>query len=281
MAPLIVITGPTASGKTGMAIKLAKKYGGEIVCADSRTIYRGMDIGTAKPSPEVQSAVSHHMIDIAEPGERYTVIDFQGDAMASIKDIRDRGKIPFLVGGTGLYVDAVTLEFEWPEIDERQGLDDLSVESLQLMIKEQQLTLPKNLKNKRHLISILKRGNNRGNGLAQPREMTYVVAISTEKYMLKKQIEKRAISMFEMGVVEETVRLGKRYGWDSEAMKSNIYPIVRRFIEGEITKEEARELVITRDVQLAKRQITWLKRHAYVRWLSLEDTEHYIETVLG
>ena len=111
--PLVVIAGPTASGKTALAIRLAERYDGEIICADSRTIYKGMDIGTAKPSAEEQARVPHWGLDIVEPGERFTVADFKAYAERKIQEIRERDRIPFLVGGTGLYIDAVIFDFQF------------------------------------------------------------------------------------------------------------------------------------------------------------------------
>lgn len=280
-SPLIVITGPTASGKTGLALDLAERYGGEIICADSRTIYRGMDIGTAKPTAAEQARAPHHLLDVAEPGERFTARDFQERANEAITDIRSRGRIPFLVGGTGLYIDAVTLEFAWPEIQKNDaGLDTKSVDELQSMIKGQHLAMPENSLNKRHLLNVLRR-TGRGSARRFPRGETHVVAIATDKNVLSDRIQKRAHEMFETGVIEETKRLAEQYGWGSEAMKSNIYPIIKKVLDGELTHEQAIELFITRDKQLAKRQITWLKRHEYVKWLSLEEAAAYIETVLA
>lgn len=280
MAPLIVITGPTASGKTGLAIELATRFGGEIVCADSRTIYKGMDIGTAKPTASEQATVPHHLLDVVEPGERYTAKDFQRNANRVIAGIRTRGKVPFLVGGTGLYIDAVTLEFDWPEQADGIDLDTKSVSVLQAMIKEQHLTLPANFMNKRHLINTLKRAGKSGKSLDSPRENTVVVAIATDKHELHERIELRAHEMFASGVIEETKMLAERYGWDGEAMKSNIYPIIKNVINGSMSEAEAVAEFAAKDRQLAKRQITWLKRHDYVRWLSLDAARSYIETTL-
>lgn len=280
-SPLIVITGPTASGKTGLAIELAERYGGEIICADSRTIYRGMDIGTAKPTASEQARVPHHLIDVVNPGDRYTAADFQRDAYAAIRDIRARQKIPFLVGGTGLYIDAVVREYSWPRRDiSNTSLLLKTIDELQSMIKEQQKELPVNARNKRHLINVLTR-EDEGSLRPKPADSTFVVAIATEKEVLHDRIMLRARQMFEHGVVDETRRLGERHGWASEAMTSNIYPIVRRMLSGEITECEAIELFATRDRQLAKRQLTWLRRHDYINWLSLEDARVHIETILG
>lgn len=279
--PLIVLTGPTASGKTGLALELAERFYGEIICADSRTIYKGMDIGTAKPTREEQARVPHHLLDVVEPGERFTAADFQRRATSAIADIRRRGKVPFLVGGTGLYIDAIVLDFKWPALATKdEALTTKTVGELQVMLKKQHIPLPENKNNKRHLINALSRVGS-GSARAVPLENTIVVAIATDKAELKKRMRKRAEVMFSAGVIEETQKLMSRFGSDSEAMKSNIYPIVRRLIEGDITRPEAIELFVTKDLQLAKRQVTWLRRHGYVMWLSLEEARAYIATVLN
>jgi len=120
--PLVAIIGPTASGKTGLAIRLAKKFGGEVICADSRTIYKGMDIGTAKPTLAEQSGVPHHMLDLIEPGERYTIYQFKQEVWRLIDDIRARGKWPFLVGGSGLYLYTILFDYDFEEEKRRTTL---------------------------------------------------------------------------------------------------------------------------------------------------------------
>ena len=110
---LLVIVGPTASGKTSLAIEVAKKYNGEIICADSRTIYKGMDIGTAKPSKAEQQEIAHHLLDIIEPGEVFSAADFKKACVESVKDIRERGKLPIVVGGSGLYIDAYLFDYQF------------------------------------------------------------------------------------------------------------------------------------------------------------------------
>lgn len=282
MAPLIVITGPTASGKTGLALSLAERFNGEIICADSRTVYTGMDIGTAKPTAEERARVPHHGLDVVEPGERFTARDFQKLATNAIADIRARGKVPFLVGGTGLYIDAVVLELEWPaRVHDPADFEPLATDELQAMIKKQRFEMPINERNRVHLINTLVRGGRQGKGRQSPLESTTVVAIATGMQTLVERIETRAKQMFEHGVIEESERLGARYGWDGAAMSSNIYPIVRRLLSGEITQEQAIDQFILRDRQLAKRQLTWLRRHEYITWLPLDEAEAYIETTLG
>lgn len=284
MAPLIVITGPTGSGKTGLAIELAERYNGEIICADSRTIYRGMDIGTAKPTTEERARVPHYLLDVVEPGERYTVADFQREAYRLIDRIRKVGKVPFLVGGTGLYIDSVVLEYEWPEQalkdGARKALEQKSTDELLTMLKQQHISTSVNTQNRRHVVNALVRAGVSGRARLLPRENTHVVAISTDKAVLESRLRDRAQEMFDQGVIEETTRLAERYGWESEAMTSNIYPIIRRVIEGEISEAEATELFVIKDRQLAKRQMTWLKRHDFVQWLPLEEAGPYIETIL-
>jgi tRNA dimethylallyltransferase len=279
MAPLVVITGPTGSGKTGLALELAERFGGEIICADSRTVYKGMDIGTAKPTPEEQARVPHYLLDVVEPGEPFTAADFKRLADAAIAGIRSRSKVPFLVGGTGLYIDAVVLNYEFGEpADEkkRQELNALSIDELQSMIRSQRLVMPENPLNKRHLVRVLELDGQTTSRKHKPDDNTIVVAITTDKNVLRERVEKRAHDMFSSGVIEEAKQLGEKYGWESEAMTGNIYPILHKVINGEITKEEAVQKFITSDMRLVKRQLTWLRRHEYVKWLPLEQANDYI-----
>lgn len=281
MAPLIVITGPTASGKTGLALELARRHDGEIICADSRTIYKGMDIGTAKPTPAERQTVPHHGLDLVEPGARFTARDFQRYAIECIADIRSRGKVPLLVGGTGLYIDAVVREYEWPDVVEQADeYEQRTIGELQMMIKKQRLPLPVNAKNRRHLINVLRRNGTTGRARPEPHSDTFVVAIATEKTTLRCRIERRAEEMFAQGVIDEATRLAAQYGWDSEAMTGNIYPIIREVLEGKISEQQAIATFVTRDMQLVKRQLSWLRRHDYVTWLPLDEAGPYIETRL-
>lgn len=281
--PLIVITGPTASGKTGLAIRLAERWGGEIVCADSRTVYKYMDIGTAKPTVEEQERVRHWLLDVVDPGKRFTVADFQKMAFEAIADIRSRGKVPFLVGGTGLYIDSVVLSFEFgldADVELRSQLEKLSVHELQILLIEHHIPLPENSKNKRYLIRSYEKNNGFTSGNSQPEADTYAIAIAAEKPQLIERIQTRAEEMFNQNIVQETQHILDSYGVEGEAFTGNIYPIVKQIIEGELTKEEAIELFVRRDWQLAKRQITWLKRHDWVAWRSLAEAELYIESIL-
>ncbi|OYW84146.1 tRNA dimethylallyltransferase, partial [Candidatus Saccharibacteria bacterium 32-49-10] len=150
--PLIIIVGPTASGKTALAIELAEEFHGEIICADSRTIYKNMNIGTAKPTQAEQDRVSHWAIDIVPPGERFTAADFKEYALEKIDEIRRHGHVPFLVGGTGLYIDAVIFDYKFgadANMSLRQQLNEKSVSELQSYCREHNIPLPENHLNKR------------------------------------------------------------------------------------------------------------------------------------
>ena len=281
--PLVVITGPTASGKSGLALELAEKFGGEIICADSRTVYRGMDIGTAKPSAQDQARVPHHLLDVVNPNERFTVHDFQLLAKKAVVEIRTRGNIPFLVGGTGLYIDSVVLDYDFPSDDDeiRRNLSDKTQEELHAMIKTLQLPMPLNSQNRRHLVQAIVASEQKPTAKTVPDAATHVVAIATDKATLEERVFARSDEMFESGVLDEARRLAKQYGWESEAMTGNIYPILREVLEGRMSQPEGIERFIIRDRQLAKRQITWLKRHNFVRWLNLDDARVYIDELLG
>lgn len=276
--PLVVIVGPTASGKSALAIELAEQFGGEIICADSRTVYKGMDIGTAKPSAEDQARVSHWGLDLVVPGERFSAADFKEYANEKIADILARGKIPFLVGGTGLYVDGVVFDFEFQPANEslRAELEELSLEELYEYCRKNNVMLPENSKNKRYVIRQIERGNVIPERLQVPQRETIVVGIATDREVLRERISKRSEQLFADGVVDEAKRLGEKYGWESQAMTGNIYRLVHEFVQGNITDAELKQKFETSDWQLAKRQLTWLKRNPHIKWLERDYAKKYI-----
>lgn len=282
--PLVTIVGPTASGKTALAITLAERYGGEIICADSRTVYRDMDIGTAKPTKEEQAHVPHWGVDLVTPGERFSAADFKRYAVDKIAEIRARGHVPFLVGGTGLYIDGVLFDYEFGANHDqalRETLSTMSVEELQKYCTDNNIELPENKSNKRYVIrSIEQNGVNR-KGNDTPLANTLIVGISTEREILRTRIEHRAEHLFENGVVDEAIKLGKKYGWENEAMTGNIYPLVRAYVDGQITLHEMQRKFVTLDWHLAKRQLTWLKRNPYIEWMELDKAEHYLSDKLA
>lgn len=277
--PLIVIVGPTASGKTGVAVRIAKKLDGEIISADSRAVYRGMDIGTAKPSEAEQDGVEHWGVDLVEPDKRFTVADFQKYANKKIDDIRVRGKIPILVGGSGLYVDSVIYNYNFTTDyteEQRQELNKLSVEKLQNYCKKHNIELPQNCDNKRYLIRAIERGGMTDKNRDSIREDIIIVGIEVGKDVLMDRISERAEGMFCEELYEETKRLAKEYLFENESMKSNIYPIAWRLINGEIARDEAVRLSIVDDWHLAKKQKTWFRRNPHIEWLPLTQIEEHI-----
>ena len=236
-----VIVGPTGSGKTGVAIEIAlevaaRRLGGfsgaEIISADSRAIYKGMDIGTAKPSAHEQELVLHHGIDLVLPDERFTVADFQVYAEQKISEICSRGLVPLVVGGTGLYVDALIYNYQFSEeakknYSDRQKMDDRFA----------------------------------------------IFGIKWDMEELRKRLELRVNKLFVQELYDETEALVTKYGWNNQAMKSNIYQFVWRYLQGEISLEEAKRLAVLDDYHLAKRQMTWFKRNPEIKWLPLEKIE--------
>lgn len=284
MEPLIVIAGPTASGKSSLAMRLAQKWGGEIICADSRTIYKDMDIGTAKPTESDRRTVKHWLLNVARPGDRFTAYDFKRLAQEAINDISARGKIPFLVGGTGLYIDSIVLDFVFgPDVHlgRREQLDNMTVDQLISLHEKHHVQLPENAKNKRYLIRSLEKYNITPSVNLEIRPNTHVAAIAVEKDELISRIRERADAMFAGEILQETQHLINIYGHDNEALTGNIYKIVSRLLISDISLEQAKELAIIKDWQLAKRQITWLKRHDWVKWQTISEAEQYFDHILG
>lgn len=268
--PLIAIVGETASGKTALAIELAKRFNGEIICADSRTVYRGMDIGTAKPTVAEQDGVRHHLLDVVDPEDSFSVADFQKLAKEAAKDITSRGHVPFLVGGTGLYVDAILYDFTFrhaPEPEERQRLQSMSVQELQTEILERGLSLPENSQNSRHLSRTIETGG------VQPahktlRENTLVIGLSIDREVLKAKLIKRVDAMCEAGFIDEVRNMFAKYTSNIPALQAPGYKAFKAYLDGDKSFEEAKEMFVRNDYQLAKRQRTWFKRNKSIHWVT-------------
>lgn len=282
--PLVVIVGPTASGKTSLAIEIAEKVGGEIICADSRTVYKYMDIGTAKPTQEEQGRVPHWGLDLVEPDVRFTAADFKRYADLMIAEIRSRGNIPILVGGTGLYVDAVIFDYSFGPVADpgrRELYESMSLEQLHKHCYDNNIMLPENEKNKRYVIRAIERKSIEPKREKAPIDNTIIVGIATDKDELYKRIEQRAHTIVSLDMIHEAQKLANHYGWNHESMTGNIYPLCRSYIEGTLTMDELLSHFITLDRRLAKRQMTWLRRNPYIEWCSLDSAKDRILSLLA
>jgi tRNA dimethylallyltransferase len=284
-APLVVVLGQTASGKSALGMNLAKKFDGEIIAADSRTVYRGMDIGTAKPTTADRQAIRHHLVDVVRPDQAFTVADFKQQANAAIDDIVSRGKLPIMVGGSGLYIDAVIYNFSFrksPNSALRSGLQNHSVSQLQELLVREGIELPPNQGNPRHLVRSLESVGEvpRREDL---RQNTLVIGLAKEKQELERIITKRVESMVRDGLVHEVQSLAGQYGWDIPALQAPAYKAFRMYLAGgHSTLDQAKSQFVQNDLQYAKRQKTWFKRNKDIIWISKpEDAVDLVTTFLN
>lgn len=284
VAPLVVIVGPTASGKTALAIEVARQFGGEIICADSRTVYKYMDIGTAKPSFAERSLVPHWGLDIVEPGQSFSAADFKNYAEAKIREIRLRGHIPFLVGGSGLYVDSVLFDYQFGPVadpERRAELESRNLEELHEYCLKNNIKLPENYNNKRYVIRAIEQESINAKRESQPIADSIIVGIATDREALRERIQQRTEQLFDDGVVDEATLLGEKYGWNNEAMTGNIYPVLHHYLEGGFTLNEAKEKNTTQDWRLAKRQLTWFRRNPFIQWMDRDEAKNYLSDLLA
>ncbi len=281
--PLIVIVGETASGKTELAIELAEHLDGEIICADAWTVRRGVDIGTAKPSPEQQARIPHHLLDVADPDEDFTAAVFKRLANKAIEDISERGKIPIMVGGTGLYVDGVIYDFNFLPAGnrkEREELNRLSIAKLLERVEHARLdTSGVDTRNKRRLIRLIETKGMRPT--RQPlRPRTYILGLKTDRAELERRIVARLDDMLAAGLEDEVRGLVDRYGWDAEALKGIGYAQWRGYFEGRQSLPETRTKIIKATFEYAKRQRTWFKRNKSIHWFTAPvNTEEVVADV--
>jgi tRNA dimethylallyltransferase len=259
-------------------MRIAQEFSGEIIAADSRTIYQEMDIGTAKPTAEDRERVAHWGLDIVRPGDTFTAADFKKYASEKVAEVRSRGHVPILVGGTGLYIDGLLFDYQFgmPDPTLREKLERLSLDELKAYCYTHNIDLPENHNNRRYVMRAIEQGSVNTNRGTEPLPNTIIVGITTEKSILRQRIEQRAEQLFETGMVEEAKILGEKYGWNSEAMTGNIYRLVRRFLDGEFDEAELQQRFVTSDWQLAKRQLTWLKRNPFIHWKTLEEAYDFI-----
>lgn len=284
---IVAIVGPTASGKSDLAIELAEKFNGEIICADSRTVYKGMDIGTAKPSKEDQARAPHHLLDIVEPGKRFTAADFKLLAEKAIKDISSRRKSPIVVGGTGLYVSVLLYDFQLlPPGDEafRVQLERLTtpqlIEKLEQSDPEAAMTIDR--KNRRRIVRAIETAGLPKVRLSTLRPNTLLIGLQLNKEYLQKRVSDRIEKMLAQGFLDEVRQIGSKFGWDSEAMTGIGYRAFSEVAQGRKSIDEAVSEFIKGDMALAKKQITWFKRDSHIKWVSSpNEAASLVEAFLG
>ena len=191
--------------------------------------------------------------------------------------------MPMMVGGSGLYIDGVIFDYQFaksqPKV--REMLESMSIEQLIEHCNNNNVTLPKNHQNKRYVIRAIERKNDTPTRSTQLIDNTVVVGIATNKAELHSRIERRADELFAMGMVEEAIEIGQKYGWKSEAMTGNIYRLVRRYYDGEVNIDELKNLSVIADRQLAKKQLTWFKRNPYIVWKSYDEANEYIKSTIS
>ena len=270
MPPLVVIVGETASGKSALAMRLAQKFDGELICADSWTVYRGFDVGTAKPSAEERALIPHHLLDVADPAEGFSAVIFQKLARQAVVDITARGKLPILVGGTGLYVDSVLYDYGFLPPSDPAVRAKLNAMSLGELIKHAaDLALDTtgvDLGNKRRVIRLIE-----NNGLRptkhELRTNTLVLGVSLPREELILRVTARVDTMLAAGLQDEARALAERYGWGAEPMKGIGYREWEGYFSGAQDLAETRLRIIKATMDLAKRQRTWFKRNNGIQWV--------------
>lgn len=298
--PLVILTGPTAVGKTKLSIALAKAINGEIISADSMQVYKHMDIGSAKIRPEEMQGVPHYLVDVLEPSEEFHVVRFQQMAKQAMEEIRSRGHIPVLVGGTGFYIQAIVNDIDFTENEAspyRQELEHLADEKgaaylheeLQKVDPESAEAIHEN--NVKRVIRALEFYRMTGKKISEhneeqrektsPYNFAYFV-LNDDRAKLYARIEQRIDEMMEEGLLEEVTYLkemGYRRGMVS--MQGLGYKEILAYLDGECTLEEAVDILKRDTRHFAKRQITWFKREREVIWLNKEDYAYDEEQILA
>jgi tRNA dimethylallyltransferase len=287
-APLLAIVGPTASGKTELAIEVAERIGAEIVCADSASVYREMDVGTAKPTPAQRALVPHHMVDVAEPSEPFTVARYQRLAREVIDDVRERGREPLLVGGSGLYVRAVVDDLVFPPTDpavrarlEREvtsaGARAMYERLAELDPPAADRIEPDNVRRTVRALEVAEVTGRPFSSYAEawdryPDGRVRAVGIDVPRPDLYERIEARVREQLAEGLIEEVKELAHRglSGWLT-ASQAIGYAEFARHLEGELSLDEAVARTVKRTKALARRQLAWFRRDPRVRWLAHDE----------
>jgi len=298
---VIVIVGPTASGKTALSIELAKRINGEIVSCDSMQIYKDMDIGSAKPTLEEMQGIKHYMIDVVKPDERFSVAEYKKQAEKAIEEILSKGKTPIVIGGTGLYADSLIYSIEYPEIefdqnyrnklekkaDTQEGLIELYNEAKRI---DEEAIKKISENDKKRIIRILEIFHSTEKTKTQleiesrRNEVKYdyrVFAIDMNREILYDRINKRVDIMIENGLIQEVKNLLNKYESFPTAMQGLGYKEVVEYLDGKLTKEEMIEKIKQETRRYAKRQLTWFRKNKQTIWINgLDDMQNNINIIL-
>ena len=283
---VIVICGPTASGKTSLGVELAKKINGEIVSCDSMQIYKDMTIGTAKPTLEEMQGIKHYLIDFVSPEKRYSVAEFKKDATNAIEEILAKGKIPILVGGTGLYIDSLIYGIEYNDIkiDERyrkelellveeKGLEFLYEKAVEIDKEAMEKISPNDKKRIMRVLEIYKEtGKTKTQQEIESRrkEVKYdfkIFAINMDRQILYDRINNRVDLMLKNGLIEEVKNILRKYKTFPTAMQGLGYKEVVKYLDGEVTYEKMCENIKMKTRRYAKRQLTWFRKNKETTWI--------------
>lgn len=293
-AKIIIILGPTASGKSDLAVEIAQKWNGEVISADSRQVYRGLNIATGKITVPEMHGIPHHLLDVADPHDQYSVSHFKRDAEKAIDDILLRGKLPILCGGTGLYIQAIVDNVLPPEIEPDKKLrEELAAKTTDELFTLLQKIDPKradtiDAKNPRRLVRAIEIAHRLGIVPKLPdtrkKYEALQIGIQTDKETLRARIETRLKKRFAEGMLEEAVELHSNEssgGLSFERMDELglEYRYLAKYLQGKITSEEMKEELATKIRQYAKRQMTWFKRDTRIFWFPLEKKEEIFTKV--
>ena len=282
---IIVIVGPTAVGKTALAIDLAQALNGEIISGDSQQVYRKLDIGTAKATPEEQAAAPHHLINVREVTESYSAFDFVREAKTAIEDITARGKLPIIAGGTGLYIQSLLegyhLGGEVPHeeiLSYRAQLDLLSDEDLYQRVAEQGLVIPQlNRRRAMRALEIAHFGQDLAN--EETDYDPYLICLDDERSLIYERINRRVDRMLEEGLLDEARWLYDNHP-EAQAAKGIGYKELFPYFKGEQSLEEATEILKRNTRRFAKRQLTWFRNRMEVKFYAI-SAPHFKEQVLA
>ena len=276
MRKLIVIVGTNASGKSGLGVELAREYGGEIVSADSRQVYAGMNLGSGKITPEEMRGVPHHLLDVRRPGEFFSMADFQALAYEAIDGILDRGRLPFLVGGTGLYVASVTegyvLSEQKPDPALRAELETRSTLELYEMLKARVPETDVDPKNRHRVMRMLEKlaAGDEGPAPRQPRYETLKLGVTWPREELKRRIDERLERRLKEGMTEEVRALLEEGVSEEFLVKLGLeYKYLTWYLTGRMEYEQMKEELGLAIKRFAKRQMTWFRKDPEIVWLDM------------